>query len=190
MRRKCKVGRSWPVATAYEALALLTLILMGSRPEGPLSRSQDLLGSQFGKDSWDMHRPVDISSQKMTADFQGHTITFSGNVVVTQADLRMWADTIVAVIGQNAQDIRKITAEGNVRVQKGAKIATGQKATYEKETSVVVVEGNPRLEQGASFVRGDKITLYLGQDQMDIQGGVKAEFQIPSQSFPKGEPSR
>ena len=166
-------------------LFCLALLLVGFDQDTPLSHSKKLLDSEFSQNKWDIHQTMDITSQQMTADFQAHKITFIGNVEVKQADLKLTADKVVSLFGENAQDIQEIIAEGDVRVQKGEKIATGQKAIYQKQKDIILVDGDPKLKQGNSFVQGDRIIIHLGQNQMEVQGRVKAAFQIPEEDKTK-----
>lgn len=179
-----------PPRRGYRAVCIIAISLVGFTGVNPPARSRGVIDSELSQGKWDIHQTVDITSQEMTANFQGHTITFTGDVEVRQADLRLNADTIVAIFGDNAQDIKEITAEGNVRVQKGEKTAIGRKAIYKKQDGIIIIEGDPKLEQGTSFVQGQRIVIHLDQDQMEVQGRVKAEFQIPGGTLPRQELSR
>ncbi len=143
--------------------------------------SEKGIEERFFSQKWDRHDKIDITSDQMTAEFETHTITFIGNVEARQADLLLTANKIVSVFGQEAQEIKKIVAEGNVRVQKGEKVATGEKAVYVKEEATITIEGNPRLMQGNDVVQGERIVVYLDKNQMEIHGRVKAEFQAIEQ---------
>ena len=173
--------------TVGVGIALVALVILGAVPlEGaqqvvPAPLSRESLEQRFRAEKWDAKAPVDIQSKQMQVNFNEHRIVFLGDVRVTQADFSLSANEVTAVFGENAEDIRKIVAKGDVTIQKADKVAWGNEATYNREEAMIVLSGNPSLQQGGNYIKGDEIRVFLNEDRMDVQGGVKAEFRLQEQ---------
>jgi lipopolysaccharide export system protein LptA len=189
LERHSRVKTFWIDYARKGGVVLFVLLVAAGASSGqetPVERSGKQLPERLSRERWDPQASIDITSEQMSADFDAHTITFTGNVEVRQADVTLTADKIVSVFGQTAQEIKTIVAEGNVRVQKGEKVATGDKAVYSREDGTITVDGNPRLTQGNDYLQGERIILFLERNQMEVQGRVKAAFQMP-QGGPPGQ---
>ena len=172
---------------SWGRILVFACLLLPPRPLGaegsaaaPLSR--EALEDRFRMQRWDANAPVDIESRQMRVDFDDHRIVFLGEVRVTQTDFSLTADEVTAVFGDRAEDIRRIVARGNVRIQKSDKVAWGREAVYDREKAVIVLSGDPRLEQGMNFIRGDEIRVFLDEDRMDVAGDVRAEFRVQGET--------
>jgi len=163
-------------------LFLLSLLcpLQLAAAEGPdaFSMGKESLGKKFRHGSWDRGAPVDIQSKQMSVDFDARRIIFQGDVSVRQADFSLSAQEVTALFGDRAEDIKKIVAKGDVFIRKSDKLAWGKEAVYDREEATVLLRGNPSLKQGENTLRGEAIRVFLEEDRMDIEGGVKAEFRI------------
>ncbi len=146
---------------------------------GPLG--EDSLGKSLQGERWNRNAPVDIQSEEMTVDFDRRRIAFKGEVKVLQADFSLTASEVTAVFGESADDIQKIVAVGDVKIQKGNKTAWGEKATYSREDATILLTGNPVLKQGRNFIKGEEILVRLDEDRMEVRGDVKAEFVLSDQ---------
>lgn len=188
LERHSRDKTSW-IDCARQGVVVLSILLVAVRgssgQETRFERSERQVREQLSGERWDPQESIDIASEQMTADFDAHSITFTGNVEVRQADVTLTADTIVAFFGQTAQEIKTIVAEGHVRVQKGEKVATGDKAVYSRKEGTITVEGNPKLTQGNDYLQGERIILFLERNQMEVQGRVKAAFQMPHGGLPE-----
>ena len=62
--------------------------------------------------------PVNVTADTLTVDDKTKNAVFSGNVVITRADMTMWADKVVVVYGAGGEgDIESLTATGKVRLK-------------------------------------------------------------------------
>jgi lipopolysaccharide export system protein LptA len=161
---------------------LLLLLAMGARPlwgiEGnklaPLG--EESLGRSLQKEDWNRNAPVDIRSDEMTVDFENNRIVFKGDVKVLQSDFSLTAGEVTAVFGKSADDIKKIIAAGDVKIQKADKMAWGEQAVYDREGATILLSGAPVLKQGRNFIKGEEIQFSLDEDRMEVRGSVEAEF--------------
>jgi len=164
------------------AVTLLLLSAMGPVPlwgiEGnelaPLG--EESLGKTLQSEDWDRNAPVDIHSEEMSVDFEKNKIVFKGDVKVLQSDFSLTAGEVTAVFGESADDIKKIIASDDVRIQKADKMAWSEQAVYDREGATILLTGTPVLKQGRNFIKGEEIRFSLDEDRMEVKGSVEAEF--------------
>ena len=93
--------------------------------------------------------PINIDSDSFQADLNGKTGTWRGNVVVTQGDMKLRANSVrVSTVDGNAD---KVNATGNVVVDSPASgTATGENGVYDVPRKIVTMNGNvvPQERQG------------------------------------------
>jgi len=134
------------------------------------------LGKSLQKEDWNRNAPVDIHSKEMTVDFENNKIIFKGDVKVLQSDFSLTAGEVTAIFGESADDIKKIVASDNVRIQKADKMAWGEQAVYDRQSATILLTGAPVLKQGRNFIKGEEIQFSLDEDRMEVKGSVEAEF--------------
>jgi lipopolysaccharide export system protein LptA len=115
---------------------------------------------------------ISVTSDKFTADLNARTGTYSGNVMVTQCDTKLRADTVRISTLNNQAD--KVTANGNVVVDSPKSgTATGQNGIYDVPKKTVVMTGNVVLKKNKDVMRGAQLTINLATGQASLGGGVK-----------------
>jgi lipopolysaccharide export system protein LptA len=116
--------------------------------------------------------PINVASDKFTADLNAKTGTYSGNVMVTQCDTKLRADTVRISTLNNEAD--KVTASGNVVVDSPRSgTATGQNGIYDVPKKTVVMTGNVTLKKNKDVMCGAQLTINLATGQASLGGGVK-----------------
>jgi lipopolysaccharide export system protein LptA len=145
-------------------------------------------GSANGAD-----QPLDITGRKLTFSFGDGSVeaAYLGNVKVKQGDVTMTCDRLVvdyqhkdAKRGQERQNarlardaqkmdnIRSITALGNVRIVQGDRIAVAGKAVFGRDKRTIELTDNPMLWQGSDRLIGQRIVFDLDKDRAEVNGGV------------------
>src|SRR5438067_1418621 len=77
----------------------------------------------------DSNAPIDISSDSFQADLNAKSGTYTGNVIITQSDMKLRANTVKMTTVNGKAD--KITAGGNVVVDSPRSgTATGDNGVY------------------------------------------------------------
>ena len=162
---------------AVPALVLSLCILMGVilGPGAPAiadpSRQKGTAIAGAGR--W-CNEPVDITSDRMVANYKSREITFEGNVRVTHCDFSLKSDSIRTNHSDDGNRISRIVAVGNVRIEQGERVATAGEAEYDGEEGRIILREKPLLVEGGNRIRGDLILLYLLEDRVEVQGGVNA----------------
>ncbi|HWC63485.1 MAG TPA: lipopolysaccharide transport periplasmic protein LptA [Rhizomicrobium sp.] len=124
MKRMAGILLLW--AAAMPAIAMAA--------DAPGTKTGSLLGNH------NTNQPIDIAADKVTANLEEKTVTYTGNVVVTQGDIKMHADAMKVNTDNGKASV--IQANGNVVVDSPASgTATGDTGTYDVPNHVVTLTG-------------------------------------------------
>lgn len=117
--------------------------------------------------------PTNISADSLTLYNEKRTFTYTGNVVVTQADLTLHSDFLDGNYSDK-NEIEKIVARSNVEITKGAEMkATGQRAEYNALNRTIVLTETPSIEQNGNTLTADLIRIYIDENRSIAEGNVK-----------------
>ncbi|MBF0232107.1 MAG: hypothetical protein HQK62_09320 [Desulfamplus sp.] len=127
-------------------------------------------------------KKLHITSDSMLVEKESAIITFSGNVVATQSDSVIKSDTIIVLLftdtekkahpANRNQEIKSITASGNVKFTSGNRTAFADKAIYTaSDQKIILTGGAPRVMTGESYVTGKKIILFQDSGKVIVEGG-------------------
>ncbi len=110
----------------------------------------------------DANAPINISADKFVADNNAKTGTWTGNVVVTQADMRMRANSVRLNVVGNDNRPDKIFATGGVVVDSPTSgTVTGDDGIYDVVARTVTMTGKVVLTRGKDVMRGTLLTVNL-----------------------------
>ncbi len=87
-----------------------------------------------------------------------------GQALAVRGDRQVAADTLTALLEENAQkqmDIRRLGADGNVRITTPSEIARGNTGTYDVKTQKALLEGNVRLTRGNNQLNGARAEVNM-----------------------------
>jgi lipopolysaccharide export system protein LptA len=120
--------------------------------------------------------PINISSDSFQADLNAKSGTYTGNVVITQADTKIRANIVKLTTVNGKAD--KVVANGNVVVDSPKSgIITGENGIYSIVPRTVVMTGNVVMKKGKDVMRGTQLTVNLATGQAVLGGGVKGQTQ-------------
>jgi lipopolysaccharide transport protein LptA len=111
-----------------------------------------------------------ITSKTLDFDYGRMIAVFKDDVVVVDPQLRMECDQLT-VLFERTNDIKSITAVGNVRVRQQDKTATAKKGIYLAREGKVILLGDATLIRGADTVKGDEITFWINENRMICRPG-------------------
>jgi len=123
-------------------------------------------------DSEDKKAPLQVTSDRMVSDNKNNTISFFGSVVAIKGKLKVEADEMHVLTDEERNEFREIEAIGSVKITRGKKIATGQKAHYYADQQKIVLTGDPVLKDGENIAKGEKVIYYFDKEDMEIFGGA------------------
>lgn len=162
-----------------KVFALLMLfaswISLGVSAEDEKSSQTFGLGPGFDKSNF-RKAPTNITSDTLTVQSDKHIFIYTGNVVVTQADMKLTCDNLEGHYSDQNQ-IEVLIATKNVVLTKGDTIkATSQRGVYTAKDAIVTMTENPALEQNGSTLASDLIKIYLNENRSEAQGKVKVNL--------------
>jgi len=120
---------------------------------------------------FDTGQPIEITSDSVETFVKDNLIVFKGNVTARQKDMVIYADALEALIIEDGKGIEKVTADGNVKIQQGLRVANCQKAIYYNVDRKVVLTGDPRVYEGENMVSGDEIIVDIERNRVEVKGG-------------------
>ena len=121
----------------------------------------------------DNNAPIAIASDSFQADLNAKTGTYSGNVMVSQGDMKLRANQVrISTVGGKAD---KVTANGNVVVDSPSSgTTTGDTGVYSVGPRTVVMTGNVVWNKGKDVMRGAQLTVNLNTGQVALGGGARS----------------
>jgi lipopolysaccharide export system protein LptA len=180
-----------PWRNRWTALKALLLVIAGCL----LLSAQVVLGSESSQ------VPTDITSERMTYLQQDQKVIFEGEVKVTRPDLILTSDLLTVFFTPSegrteegatagAGEIRRIEAEGRVRLERDGRIGLCARAVYDLEKQLITMEGDPVIQDGKNRISGTLIHFHLADNRSEVIGTseerVKATFFTPERTAPQG----
>jgi lipopolysaccharide export system protein LptA len=162
---------------------VVVLSIVSGFPSSPPAEERAKRG--FGFEFRESSQPIRIKSDGLEWDYNGHVVTFKGNVIANQEDVTLYSDRLVVYYEEASNELTQIVAEGAVRIVQADKRATGEKAVFDNAERRIVLTGNPVIRQGKNVVIGDMITIFVDQDRVSVE---KADVTIsPEETKTKGQ---
>ena len=174
-------------------LAAMLLLLAGAasaQQSAPLPvRTTAAPGGAISMGAHDKNAPINVSSDNFEGDFETKVGTYTGNVVVTQADYKLRADKVrVEVV---AGKPNRMTANGNVVFVSSSGTATGDTTIYDLGPGTVTMTGKVVLTKGKDVMRGTLLVINMNSGLAHLTakglpgGRVQSTF-VPNHATGKG----
>jgi lipopolysaccharide export system protein LptA len=149
---------------------LLTVALSLS---AALAAGEKSPGASFGDFTFTSRKePIQVTAEHLDFDYKNRRTVFRGGVEVTQGDIHMLSNVLTVDYSETGgqQQLREVTAEGNVTITQGPRKGTGDRAVFDQSTRTLVLTGNAVLEEGSNQVNGDTIVVYPDESRMEVKG--------------------
>lgn len=166
--------------TALPRLIILMVMLSGLFFSPLPVSAQDIIQGLKGKGG-----PIEITSDRLDAYNEKRMVVFSGNVVATQQDKTIYADTLNIIYKKEpgpqsyspakpqakkksetaGGELDRIEAVGNVRIVQQNRLVTGEKAVYFQNEQKIIVTGDPVLKEGENIIKGDRVVVLLDENK-------------------------
>jgi lipopolysaccharide export system protein LptA len=114
-------------------------------------------------------KPVVITSQTLTANNNNNTAIFEGSVVAKTDDVTMYSDKMTVFYDNSESKVKKIHANGNVKVVREEKALFSNEAIYIEEEEKIIFTGNPKAVDGENVISGTQIIFYLKDDRAEVK---------------------
>ncbi len=115
-----------------------------------------------------------ITSKMLTIDNRANTALFEGSVVAEKGNMTLFADKMLVHYSDRDEggNIKKIDAEGNVKLIEEERTVTSDFATYFAEPAEkIIFTGQPKASEGENVITGTKITYFVGEERSIVENG-------------------
>jgi len=130
----------------------------------------------FGDLNQDTTLPVEVQADQLTVNNADGSAVFSGNVVVTQGEMKLAAGEVRVIYGTDQKNIETLIASGGVIVKNLGDAAEAAEAVYTIDSGVIMLSGDVLLTQGGSAMAGQKLTINLKDGTGVMEGRVTTTF--------------
>ncbi len=149
-------------------LALLLGVGMASAQDMQLRLGQSLNLSE---------RQLEINAETLEVDQETGVSTFSGNVVVSQGEMRLTAQTLrieYSATGEGSrQRIDRLLADGGVTMVTESEAIEARSAIYSLAEQTLEMTGDVVLVQGVNILAGERFFANLRAGTGRMSGGVR-----------------
>lgn len=119
--------------------------------------------------------PVNFGADRMELQDRQKRVVLTGNVDITQEDLRLQAArTTLAYTDNNAVQVQRIDAAGGVVVTRGDQRASGNSAVYDISRRIITMVGNVALRRGKDTLNGGRLVIDLNTGLSSVDGRSSA----------------
>jgi lipopolysaccharide export system protein LptA len=161
-----------PNRNEMRAIALIVVcIAFGAVPA--IAQQARMTGMQLSGD-----QPIQIESDRLEVRDEDNIAIFTGNVAVTQGNTLMRSGKMTVHYGSNsaaamagASDIERIEVEDGVHLRSDDQVATGDRATFDMLTEILVMTGEEVvLSEGDNVIIGCQLTVEMATGRAQLQG--------------------
>ncbi len=111
-----------------------------------------------------------ITANTMSYDYKRSIAIFQDNVVVIDPQVKLEADALT-VLFDSTNEIKSVTAVGNVRIKSDDKAATCNKAIYLAQSGEILLTGDAVLMRNNDTLEGRQITFWLNEERVLCKPG-------------------
>ncbi len=130
----------------------------------------------FGGLRQDTALPVEIGADQLAVNQADGTATFTGNVVITQGDLRLAAGVVRVDYVEGGTGIARLQASEGVTFATDTDAAESREAVYTIDSGQVVMTGDVLLTQGGNVISGQRLVIDLTAGSGVMEGRVQTVF--------------
>ena len=107
---------------------------------------------------------VQVDADTFVIDQAASEATFTGNVVVTRSDLKLWADRVLVTFEGDMENVKLVTATGRVRLKTATQDATGERATFAPDSQILRLTGNVTVVSDTGTLNGPELVVDLANN--------------------------
>ncbi len=115
---------------------------------------------------------IEITADRSVVRAQDNESEFTGNVIVSQTGLKVWADRVIVHYGSGGTtDISSFEALGRVRIASEGQTATGRRAVYDPKTRLLRLSGNVIVVNDSGTVNAEELVVNLASNVTEFSSG-------------------
>ncbi len=115
--------------------------------------------------------PIQVDADEVHYQYKERKVLFIGKPLVrlTREDAVLTCKKLVAENDEQGR-LAKAVCTGDVRLVRGDRTVTCEKATFDEKANRVVCTGNPELRDGQTVMRGEELVYDLSEDKATLSG--------------------
>lgn len=160
-------------------LVVIAAVVIAVSPAFPVAAADKALDAGLSPEARDIEEFRLIHADSMTLTRQeDKPQVFEGSVhiiLVDEADeeTEIKAEKITIFYEQDLKKVRKIEAEGRVKVSRLGTVTTTELAVYRGDENVIELLIDPHVKDARGELSANKITIYLDTDEVVAEGNVR-----------------
>lgn len=121
-------------------------------------------------------RPLlDARAQEMAYDEEKRELTYKGDVILVQAEVRTQSPQAILVLTPDGLELERLEAFDPVELKQGTRAVTGQRAVYTPADRTIAVSGDKvELKDATQQLHGRTLTFFVGDDRILVDGREEA----------------
>ena len=108
--------------------------------------------------------PIVITSSTLSADSGANKAVFEGSVIARTDEMTLYSDRMTVFYSEEG-DIEKIDARGNIKLLKGQRVLTSERAIYLAREGKITFTGEPMAVEGNNIITGSEIVYLIDEDR-------------------------
>jgi lipopolysaccharide export system protein LptA len=133
-----------------------------------------------------------VTSDKLSYVDAERRAVFSGNVIVRAQDATITSATVQVILlpnktqtqNQTASQLDRIEAQGDIKIEQGARKAAGNKLVYTAAEEKMVLTGTPEklpsiFDAERGQISGNSLTFFTHDGRVLVGGGETSQTQTP-----------
>lgn len=153
---------------------LLVLFCLAFAPRGAAATAPEAQGPDSGREN-----RLHVQADKLVSLRESNYIHFSGDVDVETDDTRIRSAELKVYFsrlpsggaGMSGEDVEKIVASGNVRIDMDNRTATCEQAVYRTDTQILVLTGGlVKIKSEGNRISGGRITFHRRTGEIIVDG--------------------
>lgn len=121
-----------------------------------------------------------VTADTISFDYKRRMAELQNHVVMVDPQIKMEADKVVAFFDESNQ-VKSVTATGNVKIYYQDKTATARKAIYTAKESKIMLLGDAIIKRGSEYIKGNEIAYWFIQERIVVKPGTMV-FDAQNQS--------
>ncbi len=116
---------------------------------------------------------IKITSDSFLVDDNSTKAIFSGNVIISQPDLIVWADKVVVRYGSGGpSDLQEFEAIGNVKIKQPEQTARSDRGIYDPKSKILRLFGNVSVSNDSGTIIGDELIVDIASGTSSFPANI------------------
>lgn len=120
--------------------------------------------------------PVQVDAQELRVDQASGAAVFSGDVLISQGDLRLGAAQVTVQYSRETEQITRLVAGGGVTFATASDAAEARDAVYDLAQDLLILTGDVLLSQGDLAISADRMEIRVSDGTAALSGHVRTVF--------------